>query len=570
MQNQSFEDIMKLEIDVTNKLLKYTHNKIDVMDILDELNLNHIFIQDERNNLAFNIWLSVDYTDDEGKTFIEKFLSDKSSPLSEIERDILTEKAKSHVSLFEIVSFESGCVLLRDVLVNKEYKILEPNINKVIEAGEFLFTRIGDAFNYKIFMGDINYVPSTVKDLFLEELLIDYNMVLKNEGNITMTEYLKKYSLELYKIYNESLINTIDADGDIDSYIFDELDEFEIFLLNKYKGLAVKKHLTNLANIFEYALADSDMTLYDIDQIDYGEFFMEAIENGFITSQGELNSYITTIKYYLQYLSMTDSYYKEFYADILNVSKNRFHYMSKIDTSNSLNLDKNIASMVDFNLNDLPLDILLDYDKFILYLSDEDLKLTSANKHIRRKDLLQLNEIFEISYPVGTKTPNQKDFPFINFYFYTSLSLGATMIEGDHLVLTPKGMSILRLSDEEKYAILIQYLFSKDFIKNGLRTSENSVDNDWAEFMDSISNIDFNKQYPLNVYLKEFYSLFNYHYYLEHFGLVRTIFKADTLIEVSSLGKKILSYLVQKNRGVQDLEVIKLDDFKKQKTNVEG
>lgn len=570
MQNQSFKDIMKLEIDVTNKLLKYMHNKIDVMDVLDELNLHHTFIQDERNNLAFNIWLSVDYIGKDGKTFIQKFLSDKSSPLSKIEKDILTEKAKSHVSLFEIISFENGSVLLRDVLLDKEYKVLEPNINNVIEAGEFLFTRIGDVFDCKIFMGDINYVPSAVKDLFLEELLIDYNAVLKNEGNITMAEYLKKYSLELYKIYNESLINTIDVDGDIDSYIYDELDEFEVFLLNKYKGLSVRKHLANLSNIFEYALADSDMTLYDIDQLDYEEFFMEAIENGFITSQSELNSYITTIKYYLQYLSMTDPYYKDFYADILNVSKNRFHYMSKIDTKDSLDLDKNIASMVNFNHNDLPLDILSDYDKFILYISDEDLKLTSANKHIRRKDLLQLNSLFEINFHIDSKTPNQKDFPFINFYFYTSLSVGATRIEGDRLVLTHKGLSILRLSDEEKYAILLEYLFSKDFIKNVLRTPEDLLDNDWAKFMDNISNIDFNKQYPLDIYLKEFSTLFNYHHYLENFGLINTIFKADTLVEVSSLGKKIFSYIGQKNCGVTDTKVIKLDDFKNQKTNMEG
>lgn len=570
MQNQSFKDIMKLEIDVTNKLLKYMHNKIDIMDILDELNLNHTFIQDERNNLAFNIWLSVDYIDKDGKTFIEKFLSDKSSPLSKIERDILTEKAKSHVSLFEIISFENGSVLLKDVLVNEEHKVLEPNINNVIEAGEFLFTRIGDVLNYKIFMGDINYVPSTVKDLFLEELLVDYNMVRKDEGNIAMVDYLKKHSLELYKIYNESLINAIDTDGDINSYLFDELDEFEIFLLNKYKGLAVKKHLTNLTNIFEYALADSDMTLYDIDQLEYEEFFTLAIEDGFITSHEELNSYITSVKYYLQYLSMTDPYYKEFYLEILDVSKNRFQYMNKIDINNSLNLDKNIASMVNFNLNDLSLDVLLDYDKFILYISDTDIKLTSANKHIRRKDLIQLNELFEIYFPIGTKTPNQIDFPFINFYFYASLNVGATEIEDNNLVLTNKGLSILRLSDEEKYALLLQYLFSKDFIKNGLNNSCDSIDNDWEEFIKNISNLNFNKQYLLDAYLKEFDILFNYHYYLEHFGLVKTHFKTDTLVEVSSLGKKVFNYLLQKNSVVHDAEIIKLDDFKKQKTNMEG
>lgn len=570
MQNQSFKDIMKLEIDVTNKLLEYMHAKIDLINVLEELNLDYTFIQDERNNLAFNIWLSVDYIGKDGKTFIQKFLSDESSHLSKVERDILGEKSKSHVSLFEIMSFENGSVLLKDVLVNEEHKVLEPNINNVIQTGEFLFTRIGDVLNHKIFMGDINYVPSTVKDLFLEELLVDYNIARKDQGNITMVEYLKKHSLDLYKLYNESLINAIDAEGDINSYLFDELDEFEVFLLNRYKGMAVKKHISNLTNIFEYALADDDMTLYDIDQIEYHQFFVEAIEDGFITSQDELNSYITTIKYYLQYLSMADPYYKEFYSEILDVSKDRFKYMNIIDVNNSLDIDKNIASMVNFSLNDQSLDVLLDYDKFILYISDTGIKLTSATKHLKRKDLIQLNDLFEIYFPIDSKTPNQKDFPFINFYFYASLNVGAIEIKDDNLVLTNKGLSVLRLSDEEKYTLLLQYLFSKDFIKNGLYCSNDSIDIKWEGFMKNISDLNLNKQHQLDLYLKDFETLFNYHYYLEHFGLIKTQFRGDSTVNITSLGKKVFNYLVQKSNEVHNTDIIKLEDFKKQKINVEG
>lgn len=571
MQNQSFKDIMKLEIDVTNKLLKYMHAKIDIRNILTELDLDYTFIQDERNNLAFNIWLSVDYVGRDGKTFIQKFLSDKSSPLSKVERDILSEKAKSHVSLFEIISFENGSVVLKDVLVNEEHRVLEPNINNVIEIGEFLFTRIGDVLDNKIFMGDINYVPSTVKDLFLEELLVDYNTVRQEQGNITMVEYLKMYSLDLYNLYNEALMNAIDANGDINSYLFDELDEFELFLLNKYKGLGVKKHLSNLTNIFEYTLADDDMTLYDIDQIEYEDFFIKAIEDGFITSHEEFNSYITTLKYYLQYLTMVDSSYKESYSEILELSKNRFQYMKKIDTNNSLNLDKNIASMVNFNHDDQLLDVLLDYDKFILYISDNNMKLTSANKHIKRKDLIELNDILEINFPIDTNTPNQKDFPFINFYFYASLNVGAIEIQGNNLLLTNKGLSILRLSDEEKYALLLQCLFSQDFIKYVYKDSnDHSTHIIWEGFMKNISTLNLNKQYSLDLYLKEFEILFDYHLYLKHFGLIKTQFRSDSTVSITSLGKKVFNYLIQKSNLVSHSEIIRLEDYKKQKIDVEG
>lgn len=555
MQNQSFKDIMKLEINVTNKLLQYVHARIDILKILDELDLDYTFIQDERNSLAFNIWLCVDYVGKDGKTFIQKFISDKSNPLSEIERQILTEKSKSHVSLFEIISFENGNVLLKDILNNMEHKVLEPNINDVIEIGEFLFTRIGDVLNHKIFMGDINYVPSTVKDLFLEELLVDYNIVRKNQNNITMKEYLKRYSLGLYKMYNESLINAIDNDGDINSYLFDELDEFEIYLLGKYKGATVKKHLSNLTNIFEYALADNDMTLYDIDQLNLDKFFSGAIEEGFVNSHDEFNSYISTLKHYLKYLSISDSYYKDSYSDLLDISKNRFQYMNRLDVENSLNIDKNLASMASFGLNDRSLDLLLDFDKFILYISDTDLSLTSANKHIKRKDLIQLNDLFETYSLVDKKTPNQKDFPLINLFFYASLNVGAIRIEANNLVLTNKGLSLLRLSDEEKYALLLEYLFSKDFIKNRLTASNDySIEIKWEGFMKSISDLNLN----------------NYHYYFEQFGLIKTGFRAESAVTITSLGKKVFNYLNQKRNMVHNTEIIKLDEFKKSKINMEG
>ena len=207
MQKQNFKKIMQLEIDVTNKLLSYMHSKIDLMEIFKNLDIDFLHDKDEKSSLAFNIWLSVDYIDKDGKNFVEKMLEDKSISLTNVERQILQEKAKSFVSLYEIMSFENHFVVLKDILDNREYHVLEPNIHNLIETGEFLFTRIGNVLDNNIFMGDINYVPSLVKDYFLEELLIDYNLIRKDQKNLSMVEYLKRYSLNLYKIYNETLID---------------------------------------------------------------------------------------------------------------------------------------------------------------------------------------------------------------------------------------------------------------------------------------------------------------------------------------------------------------------------
>ena len=114
---------------------------------------------------------------------------------------------------------------------------------------------------------------------------------------------------------------------------------------------------------------------------------------------------------------MMDPYYKESYLNLLDISKDRFQYMNELDVENSLYIDKNLSAMASFGLSDKTLDLLLDYDKFILYISDRVLELTAANQHLKRKDLIQLNDLFEISTLMDTKTPNQKDFPLINLFF---------------------------------------------------------------------------------------------------------------------------------------------------------
>lgn len=568
MKDYNFENIMKLEINTTNKLLEYMHSQIDVMEILDELDLDLTYIQDERNNLAFNIWLSVDYLDKNGESFIEKFIREKSGLLSKIEKDILTEKSKSYISLFEILDFNNEHVLLKDILSNKEHKVLEPNIHSVIEIGEFLFTRIGNVFGNTIFMGEINYVPSTVKDLFLGELFIEYNHIRKDFKNMTIVEYLKNYSLDLYKIYNDSLLDAIDMDGDINSYLFDELDEFESFLSNKYRDISIKKHLDNLTHIFEYALADNDMTLYDICRLDLNNLFNEAIEDGFINSHKEFNSYVSTLKNYLHYLSMIDIKYKESYTNILKISKDRFKYMGRLDINSGLKVDDRLSDLLIYNISDDAIDIVLDYDKFILYVSDSNIKLTSTHKKLKRKDLMQLNGILENYSPIIKNAPNQKDFPLIDFFFHLSLHLGVVEINNNSLIFNKKGLSLLRLGEEEKYSILINYLWSKDFLKDVLYNSDVIyIDTIYKSIAEQLSNLNLDDNHYLNPAKIDIFNI--YHTYFNFLGLIE-IDDDYTTVSFTYLGKKIFNYLKQKREGIEKTEVIKLDDFKKARYNMEG
>ncbi len=46
----------------------------------------------------------------------------------------------------------------------------------------------------------------------------------------------------------------------------------------------------------------------------------------------------------------------------------------------------------------------MDFEKFLLYMMNNPLKTTNKNKYIRRKDLLNINEVMENSESVVKKS----------------------------------------------------------------------------------------------------------------------------------------------------------------------
>lgn len=567
MQKLRYIELQKIDIDITNKLINYANSQIDIEELLNELDYVYPYLKDDSSRFTFNIWLSIDYIDKDGKTFLEKFIEEKSSLLTAVEMKILKGKITSYVSIFQILEYKNEYIYVRDVLSNKDYKLLEPHLNDTIDEGEFLFARIGKILDDYGFIGDISYLPSSIKPLFLEELLIDFNNLRKEDPELTMKKYLKIHSLNLYKIYNESILNILEINGDIHSYLFDELEEFEGYLINKESDLKIKKHLSNLVNLFEYNLSERDLTLYNLDELDFEVFFNDAIEDNFISSQGELNSYINTLKNYLRFLSNMDSQYKDSYINILNISKNRFHYMNKLKSNDTFKIDKDFVSLISFKLNDDALNTIMDYERFIIYAGESPLDLTAKTKFIKRKNLLEINDLLESKISLKKSAPNQRDFPLIHFFYFISLKLGILKIENNNLILTEKGIIFLRLSDEEKYNLLFKYLWSKDFTKEVLDKYETDHYEKSKElFSQSISTLKANKEYKINNIFPTNPDFFYFYYkYLKYLGLIDYDLYINYSISFTSLGKKIFEYLNQRKTDFHSPVIISLDSYKSMK-----
>lgn len=569
MQEFTYKQIQKIDKSATKKLLTYISKEIQDENILDKLEFFYPDFGEQKHTLAFNIWISIDFMGKDGKTFIEKFLEEKPETLTEQEKEILIERNKSNISLFEILETNGEFIKVMDLLQNKSYRLWDPELASSISIGDFTLARVGNLLGHFAFIGDVSYLPSSIKSMFLEEVFIDFNRLRLSIQTLTMKGYLKKHSINLYKIYTNCIFEAMEMDEDIVSVLYDELDEFESYLGMKLPRHMIKKYTTNLMEFFEYYLADEDLTLYDLDQVDFHYFFEDAIEDGFIISQEDLNSYIETFKYYLGFLSNKNSSYKETYKELLDISQSRFNLLNRLKLAKSpFIIDKELSNIVSSSLNEDALSLIMDFDKFMLYILDKPLELTAKNKYIKRKNLLEINKMLDLSSYIDKSSPNQKDFSTIHMFYNHSLKMGLLTIEGNKLSVSNKGTNYLRLRDEDKYVLFFQYIWNNEFISEICSIQNlNVVEKSRNDLIGFLSSLKENMSYEISDILPKFSSnlrfFFEYYVYLQYLGIIRCSLYPSYEIRLTSLGRTILEFMESRNHQKHECSVINLETFKR-------
>ena len=439
----------------------------------------------------------------------------------------------------------------------------------MLEQNNLIFGRIGRVLEHEGFIGNISFLPPSIKDLFIQEVLIDYNYIRLKEPELTIDKYLKRYSLNVYRVYTECIYGIIQLDEDFTSILYDELEEFEYYLSHQMPKPRIKKHVNNLINLFEYCLMDEEMTLYDLDQINFEYLLDEAIDDGFITDERELNSFISTLKKYLGYLKNKTPLYKESYEQILKISKNRFLYFNRIKKIESpFSIDKIVVDNIVNSLNEQAFDFLMDFEKFLLYIMNNSLESTKKNKYIKRKDLLNINEIMENSEIITKKAPNQKDFPIINLFYKFSLDNGLIVIENNLINATKKAPLFLRLGDEERYSIFLQYILNHQFLSS-INTSidQSLLENLMDDLLGLFCKLDENTYYryqeltPEYIQYPEF--LLVYYRYLELMGLLLYNYCPYISIRITPFGKMVFNIIAHRDELNNYYgKIIKLNQYK--------
>ncbi len=557
MSKLDYETIQSIQETTIKKLIKYVNEALKKDINLDSIEFYYPDFDESKARLAFNVWISTDYITSSGKSFIEMMLDEKSNQLSNLEKNILIERSKTFVSLFEIEKIDGEYIYVKDLLTGDKHALLEPNISSILKPADLIFGRVGKIIEYKGFIGNISFLPHSMKDEFIEKIFVDYNRARFKDPDLTMDRYLKLYSINIYKIYTESIYDAIDkelqdgSDSTIDLY--DELDNFEMFLETHLSRSEIKVHVTNLINLFEYYMLENDGSLKDLASMDLDQLFNKAIDDGLITSQKEFSSYVSTLKQYFKYLKTINPKYREAYRNILKVSRNRFLYIYNAqNVNNDFNINKTLSYRISDTINDRSFDFIMDYEKFLLYLISNPLMLTKKRKHINRKTLLELNNIMEIREEVTKKAPNQEDFSLLNLFYNFSLANRLVKIVGYKLVITKRGHIFLRLSDEEKLALFIQYLLSNKILEFMVSDSDKNLAihtrNNLLKLLYTLkegmdyeySQLDFSSLGPVRY-------VFSYLKYMELIGLVE-FNRYPPGFTLTHLGKVVFNILQDKNK----------------------
>jgi len=552
MQRITSNSILKLEFSILKRLNNYIDKNTKTLDITRDIKMQYPILQDIENFTGFNLWIYADFFNKDGKSTVENFVEKEGHNLNLLELEYLKTLSDSYLSLYEIKQVNNRYLILKNLLEDEEIKLITSKANPDLNEDDYIFARVGKFKDYHILIGDLNIMPSTVKHLFLKEFLAKYNRKMEKDRNLSIKEYIKSHSLELIENFFSCIYSAIEIDENISTYFFEELDEFESYLRNKNTNVNIERHIINLIEFFDYYLFNEDMTLYDMNQIDLYDFIDAAMFEGFINSQEDLNSYIRTLKLYLSFLSNKNTIYNKVFMDIKDISEKRFLIMEKLESNTRLfQIDSGLQERIEPMLNEQSQGFLNDMDKFILYILENSLILTYAKNNIKRMDLLELNDIMENRIVPKTKAPNQQDFPVIELFYDICINLDLLYMDKNKLIANQKSSNYIRLSDGQKYSMILSYLLGTEF---------KSLD---EEFITSARAN--NLESYLNKNKDNVNEYFNICETLTYLGLFIKDQNRENNYIVSKLGRCFLEIAYSKKKISQSNQIIDIKDFRKNK-----
>lgn len=169
---------------------------------------------------------------------------------------------------------------------------------------------------------------------------------------------------------------------------------------------------------------------------------------------------------------------------------------------------------------------------------------------------------------ITKKAPNQNDFTMLDFFYNFSIDNNLAEIDEHALSPTTIGQQFLRLADEEKYSLLIQYILSDEFLKFISKDSDIEIAKDTRKkLIEILDNLKegvyhrYNNFDSLDIVSMEY--TIKFLKYMKLMGLVEYTYYPALSFTVTPLGKLIFNILLNKNDAVKSSgKIIYIDELK--------
>ncbi|WP_425448000.1 site-specific integrase [Dethiothermospora halolimnae] len=245
------------------------------------------------------------------------------------------------------------------------------------------------------------------------------------------------------------------------------------------------RYRDNLILFANTIMGYTDTTMYTLTKANIKNFIELSLIESIITSKQQLNSMLTTLRKFVHYLGYEGIMEYQENKKLLTWLDDRDYFRKKYDTFKSmkfkdeltieqwlndefldkektkitnLDINKNIHNIIKDQISNNPL--IEDYDKYINYIENNNIKATETNKHISRTHLKELNSIMRNIRDNG-KTQNQIDNPYLQLFYQFSIDNNIITIKEEYIIESKNFNNYKQLSFSEKYTLFIDHIWNK-------------------------------------------------------------------------------------------------------------
>jgi hypothetical protein len=606
----SHEKAIKIQESATRKLMDYIYSYIRSEKFKNK-NIPFSFEGSSEKDTAitFNVWFSLDYIVDKGKNFTELFLEDCKDKLTENEKEILKERNKTYISLYEVEEIKGKNLVLTDIFTQERKTVYQEKIADMGIYNSIIVGRIGNVLGYNKLIGIIHFISIINKEYLYNTILYDYEVEKNNNPDIRdIKDYLRKFSNRVYYFLNNAL-DEKNEDQLMSIKSENQIKGFSEYLLeNNLTEKTVNKHIRNLVNFYYYYLPTTKYSLEDITETIINNFLIDAIFDNYISSKSEISSYITTFKKYGKYLYKTGKINEEEYNKIIGLSSNKNEYFLKLDyldngfseeysinelfsdipeeVKNRLEYDNCLKNIIEQYNTKEKSSIIDDFQTYMNYILTNKVKVTNINKYIGRKHVIALNELMNNKEENITKSVNQNNIPLLHLFYHFGIYYSLLIVDEKGIYVDEAKLAEYEeLETSEKLALFIDYIWNKsnwdDFDSYGWERHKDEYDNR-NKYVKTLAILDVGKYYQYSQVINlhdienlnnlsddgqiDFFDLFNSGFSMESMRfayifntVIIRFFSYLSLIEIK-VNKDANTY--QKKFGI-DIEEIKVNEIGK-------